>query len=876
MNKYRSCVICSKQGNVLLYAGIPCENLGIASASKFCRVVVALKTLAPNQKIMMMEISGAKVAVLEHSCFLACILTHQCSPVEKHELILDALQIAHLFDIFYSEEIELIVHRERAVASAAAESYSVNTELNFLEQSDELNHPLLERKLFADFASNFVDKLLLREPLCSEWILPLLSADDVFGCSLVNNDGDEIFKLPARIGPDFGHFECDDLLMRSATIQLVVEKAMEVMKIMTDIEAESNESKAKVSPCHTELDGQLHTLRVANLGSRGPNSYHALLLPTSNGPMSMSLCLIVYYWFSTAESQFAEGSYTAVASHVAGTESLPMTHDVDDYSRPPGLSHEATTRGNRAVLGRLQEWNGAPAGSTLRIPVSSLADLLCVGTRAGMKEQSFRIACAALDCIAAAFPCRDTMPALLTSTRATPTQDAKPASARTLPFSSPSSAAAHSSRTRGVSHRAAPKPAPPPKPRASAAPSKARRNQVRSRDVRLRPAHGGHHHSDERRGGEGEGAAARGVGLELSAVAALEPSPGGLAREAPLRLEDLAARRPAAGPCGVPHGAESAREDRWAVGHGAGAAGQERAHVAPEQQGVVVSCPPQVDWQAAPPEAGRRGGAEHAGEEGLRREKQRRMALLGLVSPRIDDDVPPLPAAHGTALPPSGSGGAGGDESAYGLLPAVLQDTPRKGVGTADRDSAGGPDVHLRLDGPASWPDRRREPPGASLSSPRAALAPEAEAQAQDRHGCARRRHSVECGGGGIGPERHGSSCTCSAPAPSPEVQEWWSGGGGAVGRGGRDGTRARLRGADAQGTAAGPDRHVPAACGETHGQQGPHMDWEASGRAGAAALRASVRAAHDMGMRRDAALAPDAGLAGRIACLQLARLPGD
>jgi hypothetical protein len=96
------------------------------------------------------------------------------------------------------------------------------------------------------------------------------------------------------------------------------------------------------------------------------------------------------------------------------------------------------------------------------------------------------------------------------------------------------------------------------------------------------------------------------------------------------------------------------------------------------------------------------------------------------------------------------------------------------------------------------------------------------------------------------------------------------------VGRGGRDGTRARLRGADAQGTAAGPDRHGPAACGETHGQQGPHMDWEASGRAGAAALRASGRAVHDMGMRRDAALAPDAGLAGQIACLQLARLPGD
>ncbi len=359
-------MICSKQGNVMLHAGFPHETLGIVSASKFSRVVVALKTLAPNQQITMIEISGAKAVVLEHSCFLVCILTSQTSPVEKHELIFDALQIAHLFDLFYSDEIGLIVHREKAVVSAAADSYSVNTEINFSEHSAELNLPL-GTKFFADFASNYVDKLLLREPLCSEWILPLLSADGVVGCSLVSGDGDEVMKLPAHFGPDIAHFGYQDFLMCCTTIQSVIEQAMELLKIMNETGADSKETTATARPClkgTSRLEGRLRTLRVMNLGTHGHNSYRALLLPTSNGPMSLAnkctgLCLIVYYWYNTAAFPKTEDPYTALASYtqLSGDESLPM-HDAVDHSACS--SREAINRGDGSVIG-----NGPPTGSSI-------------------------------------------------------------------------------------------------------------------------------------------------------------------------------------------------------------------------------------------------------------------------------------------------------------------------------------------------------------------------------------------------------------------------------------------------------------------------------------------------------------------------------
>jgi hypothetical protein len=358
MEKYRSCVVCSKQGNVMLYAGCPHEHFGIVSASKFCRVIVALKTLAPSQQIMMIEISGAKAAVLEHPCFLTCIITSQSSIVEKHELIFDAWQIAHLFELFYSEEIGLIVHRERAVVSAAADSYSVNTEMNFSEESTLPSGG----KLFADFASNFVDKLLLREPLCSEWILPLTSADDIVGCSLVSSDGVEILKLPAQICPDVVHFGYRDLLRCCATIQSVIDQAMEMMKLMNDKEAELKESTAMASLDTSRLEGQRQTPRVVNLGTHGPNSYQALLLPISNGPMNVSLCLIVYYWFSTAACLCTGGPLSTLTSN-ASHDSDVMSQAVDDSSRPfdPCSSHPASSRGNGSDIVRFQKWN-TPAG----------------------------------------------------------------------------------------------------------------------------------------------------------------------------------------------------------------------------------------------------------------------------------------------------------------------------------------------------------------------------------------------------------------------------------------------------------------------------------------------------------------------------------
>ncbi len=357
----------------MLYAGLPYETLGIVSASKLCRVVVALKTLAPTQQIMMIDIAGAKAAVLEHSCFLVCILTSQSSLVEKHELIFDALQIAHLFELFYREEIELIVHRERAVLSAAADSYSVNTEINFLERSDESNLPFA-RNFFVDFSSKFVDKLLLREPLCSEWILPLISADDIVGCSLINSDGDEILKLPALCGPHVVLFRHSDLHSCCATIQLVVEQAIEMMvKLMKETETESKGSTAVASLDSSRLEGQLRIQKTVNLGGHGPNSYNALMLPISNGPMGKSLCLVVYYWYSTAKSkidsliaQVPHSPLTSCTSQVTRVQSLPRNQASDDRSLPynPCSSHVARNSGCGSDF---QKWNGPPAGRNYSI-----------------------------------------------------------------------------------------------------------------------------------------------------------------------------------------------------------------------------------------------------------------------------------------------------------------------------------------------------------------------------------------------------------------------------------------------------------------------------------------------------------------------------
>ena len=491
------------------------------------------------------------------------------------------------------------------------------------------------------------------------------------------------------------------------------------------------------------------------------------------------------------------------------------------------------------------------------IPCNILRYALCP-TCVGMKEQSFRIACAALECIAAAFPSRNTLPALLTT--ATPPPDAKPSSARTLPFSSPPPSAAHSIRPDAVWPRPTPKPAPPPKPRPSAAPSTARRNQFKARGMRLHVTGG---MQCEPGGGAGEGAASGGW-LEGSVVgepqrSGLGEPPAGEPEEAPLRLEDLATRRPAAGPYCLPRAAESARTAREG--------GEQRAALARDAHGPQGLPPPMApppgrrpcrtkphrpgpDWPV-PDDAGTKDGAERAGAEGLRREKQRRIALLGLVSPRSDDDdalaapAPHLPA-HRAASPRAASRGAGGGvsgdgagayESPYRMLSAELDDTPRM------------------LDGGTAT-----------------ALAP-GEAQAQARGACALCGQAGGCGclmGEGVeddaGRQRRRHSCV-------EDDGLVWCGGRVEVAAGqvGLDaaGWRGRLdRAGHAHTTAHRHDQDAPDACSTARGRHGSYVEREASSQAEATAGPVSGLVL-DSGTLLGAAPAPGE-MAGRIACLHL------
>ncbi len=342
-------------------------------------------------------------------------------------------------------------------------------------------------------------------------------------------------------------------------------------------------------------------------------------------------------------------------------------------------------------------------------------------------------------------------------------------------------------------------------------------------------------------------------------------------QEAPLRLEDLATRRPAAGPYCLPHGAELARTAReggeqWAGlardAHGPpgspaappGSRGSPPAMAPP--RGSTKPHRPGPDWPV-PDDAGTKDGAERAGAEGLRREKQRRIALLGLVSPRSDDDdalaaPAPHPPAHRAASPWEASRAAGGrvsedgtgaDESPYRMLSAELDVTPRMLDARLRLGSAGGMARHTPG---CAW----REP----LAGTATALAP-AEAQAQARGACAL------CGQAG--------GCRCLIGAGVEDDALLSCGRRVEDAAGWVDAAGCRLDSAGHEHTMAHRlDQDAPYAGSTARGRHGPDMEWEASSQAEATARPVSGLVL-DSGTLLGAAPAPGE-LSGRIACLHL------
>ena len=709
-----------------MHGGDRLEVLGILSAQKFCKFVVALKSLAQNQKIMAVDLTECRAVVYDNSRFLSCIIVPKCSYVEKHDMIFEALQIGHHLDLFYNVELEQVAAQEMAAAAEAAEFYSAATEL---KSSDALNLScnMTDGKQFSDFASNYVDKLLDRQPLCSEWMLPLTTAaPGILISSLIDQDGHIIFELPAR------DISCNDffyLLACRRIRSLVVSHATDLMKA-----PDSTDIRHTKSIC-----GETRSrYRVVTIAQKSSTCYQVCLFSIPHGPMGSKICLAVL--FSSLKEQNQN-----LASVVNTTESPPGESESDALS---------------CFLGYL----------------TNLSKLLS----AGMQDVSYRIAVAAVDCLAASFPCKDSVPPSVLSSFSNLNEEGRIEPEAALPKASIASMPSYgqiacdleSSSVR-TPHPHVPsqqlKPAPPPKQKSNGSVNRFRRNPMRNVDNQhvpqdaLRAPHAsqlsGHGPDSSQQGEEIRasgnacdvtGRRARGaIGTDtvLRDVAAClgktsprhdvcrkRPSPEShspplgdgdvsspawslveeprcvgepLEREQPLRLLDLRSQHLQA-----PDGTASPRADSD-CGEAASVPvfADESARPSPcgtQGHGLQLSCPPLAQqwsyshedgtnkslWSGAATEnrskrdgceAGGSGiGREDAGGAGswcctsadkLRGEKQRRLAELGFVSPRKDEAGCSSSKAGGPSV---GSVLEDDDSMPYSLLPLQLHDTPRR------------------------------------------------------------------------------------------------------------------------------------------------------------------------------------------------------
>ena len=101
----RHCVVCTKYGNLIFEGGCPVEKIGNFNSLKFCKLAVALKSLAPTEQFITVEMGDTKAIVLEHLHFLTCVIVPKIDCFEKFVLVFDALQITHFLEMFYSKEL---------------------------------------------------------------------------------------------------------------------------------------------------------------------------------------------------------------------------------------------------------------------------------------------------------------------------------------------------------------------------------------------------------------------------------------------------------------------------------------------------------------------------------------------------------------------------------------------------------------------------------------------------------------------------------------------------------------------------------------------------------------------------------------------------
>lgn len=275
-------MVCSSQGSLILLCGCSLDHFGISNADKFCKFIVALKTLASNQTVIEVEMEGNKTLVFGCSRFMTCIITTRISASQRHDVVFEALQIAHLFDLLYSAEIDVLMDQELSSAAAAAEMYSASTEIKVSANCDGRGK-FYGSSIFADFALHYVEKLLSHPHLCSEWALPLASADGIIKCKLVDNEGSTLFDLPAKIS-ETQHLS--DALTLHNSKAIVVSHALDLMKTARELSFSAH---------------QKGCCQVLSLGS----AISSCLWPILFGPLGRSLCLVIYFSSCTHQSHAA-------------------------------------------------------------------------------------------------------------------------------------------------------------------------------------------------------------------------------------------------------------------------------------------------------------------------------------------------------------------------------------------------------------------------------------------------------------------------------------------------------------------------------------------------------------------------------------------